>query len=89
MKKKCVWVAGFLQSGGLYATITHNPRSEYNLQKSECGKRQWSWGVWVCSETPAGPLRKCLRSKEHLNWLKVDLNAAEIITIQDYEHAQN
>ena len=46
-------------------------------------------GVWGCSETPAGPLRKFLGSKEHLNWLKIDLNAAEIITIQDYKHAQN
>ena len=40
------------------------------------------------SETPAGPLRKFLGSKEHLNWLKADLNAAEIITIKDYKHAQ-
>ena len=36
-----------------------------------------------------GPLRKFLGSKEHLNLLKIDLNAAEIITIQDYKHAQN
>ena len=36
-----------------------------------------------------GPVRKFLGSKEHLNWLKIDLNAAEIITIQDYKHAQN
>ena len=35
------------------------------------------------SETPAGPLRKILGSKEYLNWLKLDLNAAVIITIQD------
>ena len=34
------------------------------------------------------PLRKFLESKEHLDWLKVDLNAAKIITIQDYKHAQ-
>ena len=36
-------------------------------------------------ETPEGPLRKFLGFKEHLNWLKIDLNAAEIITIQDYK----
>ena len=30
-------------------------------------------------------LRKFLRSKEHLDWLKIDLNAAEIITVQDYK----
>ena len=89
MKKKCLWVAGFLQSGALYATITHDPRSEYNRQKSECSERQRSWGVWGCSETPEGPLRKFLGSKEYLNWLKIDLNEAKIITIQDYKHAQN
>ena len=42
-------------------------------------------GVWGCSETLVGPLRKFLGSKEHLNWLKIDLNAAEIISIQDYK----
>ena len=78
----------FLQSGALCATITH-PRGEYNQQKSECSEHQWSWGVWGCSETPTGPLRKFLGFKEHLNWLKIYLNAAEIITIQDYKHAQN
>ena len=39
--------------------------------------------------TPVGSLEKILGSKERLNWLKIDLNAAEIITIQDYKHAQN
>ena len=29
------------------------------------------------------PLRKCLGSKEHLDWLKIDLNVAKIITVQD------
>ena len=36
-----------------------------------------------------GPLRKILGSKENQNQLKIDLNAAKIITIQDYKHAQN
>ena len=36
-------------------------------------------GVWGCSETPVGPLRKVSGFKEHLNWLKIDLNAAKII----------
>ena len=67
------------RSGALYATITHDPRSEYNWQKKECSKSQQSWGIWGCSETPAGPLRKFSGSKEHLNWLKIDFNAAEII----------
>ena len=30
------------------------------------------------------PLRKFLGSKEHLDWLKIDLNAVEIRTVQDY-----
>ena len=43
-------------------------------------------GVWKFSETPAGPLREFAGTKKHLNWLKIDLNAAEIITIQDYKN---
>ena len=49
-------------------------------------------GIWGCSETPAGALggqstlRKFLDSKEHLNWLKIDLNVAKIITVVDYKH---
>ena len=31
------------------------------------------------------PLRKFLGSREHLDLLKIDLNAAEIITVQDYK----
>ena len=30
-----------------------------------------------------------LGSKEHLDWLKIDLNAAEIITVQDYKCTKN
>ena len=33
-------------------------------------------------------LRKLLGSKEHLDWLKIDLNVAEIITVQDYKHTK-
>ena len=33
-------------------------------------------------------LRKFLGSKEHLHWLKMDLNVAGIITVQDYKHTQ-
>ena len=35
------------------------------------------------------PLRKFLCSKEHLHWPKIDLNAAKIITVQDYKHTKN
>ena len=31
------------------------------------------------------PLRNFLGSKEHQDWLKINLNAAEIITVQDYK----
>ena len=31
-------------------------------------------------------LRKFLGSKEHLDWVKKALNAAKIITIQEYKH---
>ena len=60
-----------------------DPRSEYNRQKSKLVSINGAGGVWGLSETPAGPLRKFLGFKEHLNWLKIDLNAGEIITIHD------
>ena len=33
-------------------------------------------------------VRKILGFKEHIDWLKIDLNAAEIITVQDYKHTK-
>ena len=35
------------------------------------------------------PLRKLLGSKEYLDWLKIDLNAAKIITVKDYKCTKN
>ena len=35
------------------------------------------------------PLRKFLGSKEHLDWLKIDLNAVNIRTVQDYICTKN
>ena len=89
--KKCLRVAGFLQLGALYASIRHDPSSKYSQQKNEHSQRQQSWGVWGCSETPAEVLRwdnNFLGSKEHLDWLKIYLNVAEIITVQDYKHTK-
>ena len=48
----------------------------------------------VCSEPfsrvfKGWSLLKKFGSKEHLDWLKIDLNAAEIITVQDYQCAKN
>ena len=31
-------------------------------------------------------VRKFLGSKEHLDWLDIDLNVAKTITVQDYKH---
>ena len=48
----------------------------------------WAEGSEGCSGTPAGDfrgqstLRNLLGSKEHLDWLKIDLNVPEIITVQ-------
>ena len=35
------------------------------------------------------PLGKYLAAKWHLNWLEIDLNAAEITTVQYYKHTKN
>ena len=35
------------------------------------------------------PLRKILGSKEHLDWLKVDLNVAKVSTVQDSKCTKN
>ena len=44
----------------------------------------FSGGFRGCS-----PLRKFLGSKEHLDWLKIDLNAVNIRTVQDYICTKN
>ena len=36
-----------------------------------------------------GVYRKLVGSKEHLDWLKIDLNSAKIITVQDYKHKKS
>ena len=35
------------------------------------------------------PLKKILGFKEHLDWLKIDLNVVEIRTVQDYIGTKN
>ena len=35
------------------------------------------------------PLRKRSGSKEHLDWLKIDLNGVKIISAKDYKCSQN
>ena len=44
-----------------------------------------SWGQGALRLQQAEPLKKLAGSKEHLDWLKIDLNAAKIITAQDYK----
>ena len=46
--------------------------------------------IWDPSRSFKGQstLRKFLGSKEHLDWLNIDLNVAEIITVQNYKHTQ-
>ena len=60
---------------------------------SVANKHQWNWGVCECLPQQEFYGAKCpkkiLGSKEHLYWLKTDLNVAEIITVQDYKHKQN
>ena len=50
-----------------------------DLEEALCVPPQWpSYGL----ET----LRKLLGCKEHLDWLKKDLNTAEISTLQNQKH---
>ena len=35
------------------------------------------------------PLRKFLGYKDHLDWLKIDLNVSKIVNIQDYKCTKN
>ena len=90
--KKWLCIAGFLQSVVLYTNIRHDPRSEYNQWKNEQSKHQTElrgMGVfWDLNKgfTGRSTLRKLLDSTEHLDLPEIDLNVANIITIQDYNH---
>ena len=45
-------------------------------------------GVWGSYE-PQSPLRIFLDSKKCLDWLKIDLSVAKIITVQGYKRTKN
>ena len=45
--------------------------------------------VWLQIKSRGGSLRKFLGSKEHLDWLKIDLNVAKISTVKYYRHTKN
>ena len=57
------------------------PGVKINTEKSKRRERKRSWRVWSAL--------KFLGSKEHLDWLKIDLNAAEIFIIQYYKRTKN
>ena len=76
----------------------YDPRSKHQ-RKSKRSKHQQSWGLWggggalrLSAEILRGqiPLRKLLGYKKSI-WigLKSDLNAAKIITAQDYKRTKN
>ena len=52
-------------------------------------------GSMGCSESLSGdfreqsPLRKILGFKGHIDWLKIDLNTAKIIVVQNYKPTKN
>ena len=56
-----------------------NLKTKYDTDKSELEKKI------IALRLSARVLRKLSGSKEHLDWLKIDLNAAKIITVQDYK----
>ena len=52
----------------------------------EAGVSGWGGG---CSAPLNGSFRGVLGSKEHLDWLKEDLNANKLTLVQDYKHRKN
>ena len=52
------------------------------------GGSRWCFELFSRRFKKQNPLRKCLCSKYHLEWLKLDLNTAKIITVQDYKHTK-
>ena len=54
-------------------------KTKYDTDKSELEIKI------IALRLSARVLRKLSGSKEHLDWLKIDLNVAKIITVQDYK----
>ena len=73
----------------------HDARSKHNSRntnKASGNRARGSRGH--CEPFSSGfreqsPLRKSLGYKEDLDWLKIDLTAADIITVQDYKRTKN
>ena len=49
----------------------------------------WAGILGEPQRKPQSPLRKLAGSKEHLDWLKIDLNVAKIITAQNYKDTKS
>ena len=56
----------------------HDTKSNHDQQKSKHRECQWRWQIWGI-----------LKSIKHLDWLKSDLNAAKIITVQNHQRTKN
>ena len=89
---KDVYVNSFAQLDPQFSVYNrHDPRSKYNQWRSKHSKCQPSCKISRCSEPLSGcfkgwhPLIKSLGSKKHLDWLKIDSNAAKKFTVQDYK----
>ena len=72
-----------------------NPEVNIVCKKASVTSVSGAGGSWGGSESLSGdfrgqsPLRKFLGFKEYLNWLEIDLNAAEIIIFQDYKSTKH
>ena len=74
-----------------YIKDRNGPRSKHNQQKASVARVNRAGGSEHLSRgfRRWSPMRKFLGSKEHLDWLKVDLNAVEIRTVQDFKCTKN
>ena len=65
--------------------------SKYTTQKRFLSSTTFCKLLYPCFDlsTEGYQVIKFLGSKEHLGWLKINLNAAEIITTQDYKCTKN
>ena len=59
--------------------VLQKEHNQWKSEHSEFSRAGWVWRF----------LRKLLGSKEHLDWLKIDLNVVKIVTVQNYKLAKN
>ena len=58
---------------------------------ADVNRARGSGGVLKTQQGVRGPspLRRFFGSKQHQDWIKMDLNVAEIITVQEYKHLKD